>query len=298
MSQAVIVGDHAGQRLDNFLLGHLKSVPRSRIYRMIRSGEVRINGSRCKPSTRLQYTDSVRIPPIRIQAVSDAIYASDALAKQLRNAVVFEDDNLIVLDKPTRLAVHGGTGDAFGIAEVLDQVFRTEGMQLVHRLDKATSGCLVIAKNRPTMNAYHRWFRDNKIEKTYALIVEKAWPRRLAFVEARLERFRLENGERHVRVSDDGQSSRTEFAIQKQSKHATWLVARPLSGRTHQIRVHAQHVGHPILGDRKYGRRDFTPRPARLMLHAQALELPKIGRIETKLPANFVKFWQDLTQAD
>ena len=205
--QLIQVGERAGQRLDNFLLSHLKGVPRSRVYRMIRSGEVRVNGSRRRPNTRL--------------------------------------------NKPIGVTVHGGSGESFGIAETLEQVFGEKDMQLAHRLDKATSGCLVIAKNRRTLNTYHSAFRNNEIKKSYDVLVEGNWPNELTDVDARIERFHLENGERRVRISEKGQRSRTVFEVVASCSRATWLAARPQTGRTHQIRIHTQFAEHPILGDRK-----------------------------------------------
>ena len=291
----VIVGDHAGQRLDNFLLGHLKGVPRSRIYRMIRKGEVRVNGSRSRPNTRLTANDQVRVPPVRTGPPRELEAVPPGLVERLRKAVVFENDDLLVLNKPTGIAVHGGTGNAIGIAEALEATFELDNLQLLHRLDKETSGCLAIAKNRATMMAYHGLFRNNEIKKTYVAVVENQWPPALDVVNARLERFRLENGERRVRVDESGRRSQTKFTVAKQTKRATWLVVHPQTGRTHQIRVHAAHEGHPVLGDRKYGNRHFKPNPPRLMLHAFQLDIPEIGLIEAEVPDVFTTYWDRLS---
>lgn len=294
----VVVGSHEGQRLDNFLLSQLKGVPRSRVYRMIRSGEVRVNGRRAKPSARLTPEDKVRIPPVATKSVSDEPRPSKAWIEKLQASVVFENDEIFVLNKPVGVAVQGGTGEPFGIAETLSLVFNQEDLQLAHRLDKATSGCLVIVKHRAAMLEYHRWFRGRAIEKTYQLIVQGSWSRNLLSVDEPLERFKLANGERRVRVSPAGQASSTSFAIQDTCRRATWLTARPLTGRTHQIRVHTQFVKHPIVGDRKYGSRKFEPRAPRLMLHAQALTLPDIGTIETPIPDAFPQYWERLKAGD
>ena len=290
------VGERAGQRLDNFLLGQLKGVPRSRVYRMIRSGEVRVNGSRRRPNSRLEFEDQVRIPPVRSNAQFVPIEASQAWVRSIKNSVVYEDDNLIVLNKPVGVTVHGGSGEPFGIAETLEQVFGNANMQLAHRLDKATSGCLVIAKNRQTLSAYHSAFRKNEIRKAYDVLVEGSWPNEVTAIDERVERFHLENGERRVRVSDSGQRSRTGFEVIERCAKATWLTARPLTGRTHQIRIHTQFATHPILGDRKYGNRKFDPRPPRMMLHARTVKLPEIGEIVAPVPAAIVTFWERLQE--
>ena len=295
--QLIQVGERAGQRLDNFLLGQLKGVPRSRVYRMIRSGEVRVNGSRRRPNSRLEYDDRVRIPPVRIEERVDPIEPPRSWLSDVKNSVLYEDDNVMVLNKPVGVVVHGGSGESFGIAETLEHAFGQSDMQLAHRLDKATSGCLVIAKNRQTLNAYHSAFRNNQIKKTYELLVEGAWPNELISVDARLERFHLENGERRVRVSEAGQRSKTAFNVVARCEKATWVSARPLTGRTHQIRVHAKFAGHPILGDRKYGNRKYEPRAPRMMLHARALVLPEIGEIDAPLPSAMLSFWERLEQA-
>ena len=291
----VIVGDHAGQRLDNFLLGHLKGVPKSRIYRMIRKGEVRVNGSRTRPNARLAASDQVRVPPVRTGSPRAREAVPQVLIERLRNAVLFESDDLLVLNKPTGVAVHGGTGHAIGVAEALESAFETDNLQLLHRLDKETSGCLAIAKNRSTMMTYHGLFRNNEIQKTYVAIVENQWPQELDVVNARLERFRLENGERRVRVEDSGRRSQTRFKVARQSTRATWMVVHPQTGRTHQIRVHAAHEGHPVLGDRKYGNRQFKPSPPRLLLHAHQLEIPEVGVIDAGIPDVFMTYWDRLS---
>ena len=296
--QLVQVGDRAGQRLDNFLLSHLKGVPRSRVYRMIRSGEVRVNGSRRRPSSRLEFSDHVRIPPVRIQERAESIEAPRAWIDRIKNSIMHEDDDILVLNKPDGVAVHGGSGESFGIAESLEQAFGDSDLQLAHRLDKATSGCLVIAKNRRTLNRYHSAFRNNNIKKSYDVLVEGEWPDGLTAIDARIERFLLANGERRVRVSESGQRSQTGFEVVARCKKATWLTARPETGRTHQIRIHTRFAEHPILGDRKYGNRKFGPRAPRMMLHATTLDLPAVGEIVAPVPPAIFSYWERLKQAD
>lgn len=295
--QLIQVGERAGQRLDNFLLGQLKGVPRSRVYRMIRSGEVRVNGSRCRPNTRLEFSDRVRIPPVRMRERVAPKEAPREWVDKLRNSVLYEDRDLIVLHKPVGIAVHGGSGETFGIAEALEQVFGNANFQLAHRLDKATSGCLVIAKNHRTLGSYHNAFRNNEIKKSYDALVEGQWPIEKTRIDASIERFHLANGERRVRISESGQPSQTEISVVERCTNATWLTARPLSGRTHQIRIHSQFAGHPVLGDRKYGSRTFLPRAPRMMLHARALQLPGIGEIVAPVPSEIVNYWEQLERA-
>ena len=287
----VDVEDQVGQRIDNFLFGKLKGVPKSRIYRMIRSGEVRINGSRCKASTKLAFEDRIRIPPVRVAKAQEDVRASQGVVEQLQQSVIYQDADILVLDKPSGLAVHGGSGQSFGLAEILKQVFEVEGLQLVHRLDKDTSGCLLIAKNRTSMNRLNELFRGSQIGKTYALLVEGQWDRSVTCIEAPLERFQMSNGERRMCVKEGGQASRTDITVLHRKPAATWLNASPITGRTHQIRVHAQHVEHPVIGDRKYGSRVFKPSAKRLMLHSQKLEIPNLGMFESPIPKSFQRYW-------
>ena len=294
--QLIQVGDRAGQRLDNFLLGQLKGVPRSRVYRMIRSGEVRVNGSRRRPNSRLESSDQVRIPPVRIRERDEKIEAPRTWVDKVRNSVLYEDKAVIVLNKPVGVAVHGGSGESFGIAEALEQVFGNANLQLAHRLDKATSGCLVIVKNRRSLDTYHSAFRNNEIEKTYEALVEGVWPNENTKVDARIERYHLANGERRVRISETGHRSQTLVDVVARCNRATWIAARPQTGRTHQIRIHTQFAGHPILGDRKYGNRKFSPRAPRMMLHAGKLNLPGIGEIVAPVPSEIVNHWDRLEE--
>ena len=278
-----------GQRLDNFLLGRLKGVPRSRVYRMVRRGEVRVNGSRARPADRLAQGDRVRVPPLRDGAPGESQpLAPAALFESLLDNAVFQDEDLLVLDKPSGIAAHGGSGVSFGVVETLRQFDPGTRYALAHRLDRDTSGCLAVAKNRPALLALHEQFRLGRVRKRYDLLVTGRWPRRLRRVEEPLERFVLGNGERRVRVSRKGDAARTDFSILGGSEHVTWLAAYPKTGRTHQIRVHAAAAGHPILGDDKYAPR--TARRTRLMLHASGLAFTLNGREQrftAPLPTEF-----------
>ena len=286
------VADCAGQRLDNFLLGRLKGVPRSRVYAMVRKGEVRVNGGRARPRRRLEAGDVVRVPPHGRPAPG---VPPQGLAGALEARIMFEDARLIVLDKPAGVAVHGGSGVVAGVIEVLRSV-RTDGsLELIHRLDRDTSGCLAIAQDRGTLLALHAAFREGRVKKTYDLIVAGRWPRRLRTAQAPLQRYVLPNGERRVRVSAAGAPARTDFDVCKTSASATWLRAFPRTGRTHQIRVHAAAGGHAILGDGKYAKHgSAAQKVGRLMLHATSIAFELDGkrrRFEVPPDADFAAAW-------
>ena len=287
---------HAGQRIDNFLMASLKGLPRTRIYRILRRGEVRVNKGRIRQHYRLKSGDVVRIPPLRLgeQGTREAPGAS--LVRRVEEAILFEDRALIVLDKPSGVAVHGGSGRSHGIIEAL-RAARGEHhyLELVHRLDRETSGCLMIAKRRSVLTALHAALRHGKVIKRYKVLVEGNWTGGAREVESGLRRNVLRSGERLVRVDAAGKIGRTRFLPLATGKRASLLEARPFTGRTHQIRVHAAAAGHPVAGDVKYGVRAFNQwlrahGLRRLFLHAAALEFDNPGdggrlRIAAPLPA-------------
>jgi 23S rRNA pseudouridine955/2504/2580 synthase len=283
-----IDADSADQRLDNYLLRELKGVPRTRIYRACRKGEVRINKGRVKPDYRLKEGDVLRIPPIRVPAPSEPATIPIRWAEQLRRAVVYEDKGLLVINKPSGLAVHGGSGLSYGLIEALRQLRPDDKyLELVHRIDRDTSGCIMIAKRRPVLREIHRQLREGTVDKRYLALVPGHWPNQCRVVDAPLFKFKLPSGESLVRVAREGKEAVTRFSIVERFANATLIEARPVTGRTHQIRVHAQHVGFPLLGDDKYSTdadRDFckTIGLKRLFLHARALRLslPEQGRVE------------------
>lgn len=252
-----------GQRIDNFLLGQLKGVPRTLVYRILRSGEVRLNSGRAKPSDRVSIGDVVRIPPLRLPAETTAPVASDGLTRSLEAAILYEDEHLLVLNKPAGLAVHGGSGISLGVIETLRQA-RPDArfLELVHRLDRETSGCLVVAKKRSALLALQRQLRaegdDEGMGKVYLALVKGRWKGRQHRIEAPLLKNTLSSGERMVRVSREGKVSITEFEITERFADSSLVEATLLTGRTHQIRVHCQHAGHPIAGDPKYGDEVFN----------------------------------------
>ena len=281
-----ISDDEAGQRIDNYLLNKLKGVPKSLIYRIVRKGEVRINKGRIKPEYKLQAGDILRIPPVRISE-KEQPQISNKLNKvnQLENQIIFEDDYLLAINKPSGIAVHGGSGLSFGVIEAL-RTLRPEArfLELVHRLDRDTSGILLIAKKRSVLRHLHEQLRIKTIQKDYLALVRGQWQSHCKVVQAPLLKNELSSGERIVRVSEQGKPSETRFSIEERYIAATLIKASPITGRTHQIRVHTQYAGHPIALDDKYGNAEFDRQMRelgldRLFLHAFSLcfEHPKTG---------------------
>ncbi len=288
-----IADDLDGQRIDNFLRTELKGVPKSLIYRILRKGELRVNKKRVKPEYRLQGGDLVRIPPIRVAERSEAPKPSDGLQKTLEGAILYEDKDIIVVNKPSGLAVHGGSGVSLGLIEAFRQIRpECKFLELVHRLDRDTSGCIMIAKKRSALKFMHEALQRSRITKIYNALVDGSWPERKRRIDAPLRKNELRSGERVVRVQADGKQSLTEYKVlQRFGKQATLVEARPITGRTHQIRVHCQFAGHPIIGDDKYGvdevnRYMKTVGFRRLFLHAAELRipLPAGGRMVIKAP--------------
>lgn len=282
----------SGQRLDNFLNRELKGVPRTRLYKALRKGEIRVNKGRVKADYRLVTGDVVRIPPLRTPAPSDPPTIPRYWAEQLEQRIVYEDGNLLVVDKPSGLAVHGGSGLNFGMIECLRQMRdRDRYLELVHRLDRDTSGLIMVARRPAMLRELHRQLREDKVDKRYLALVVGKWPRNLSRVEAPLDKNVLQSGERMVRVAKEGKPSVTEFSVVERFAEATLVEARPITGRTHQIRVHAQHAGFPLLGDSKYSSDRGEALASRLglkrlFLHARALRirLPDTGWLELEAP--------------
>ncbi len=290
---------HVGQRLDNYLFRILKGVPKSRVYRILRRGEVRVNRARVRPDYRLQPGDVVRLPPVRQPAeIAPAPRESHAYA-WLAEHMLYEDEHLLAVDKPSGLAVHGGTQVAIGLIEALRQLRPHAPMlELVHRLDRETSGCLLVAKNRRTLTALHRAWQEGEVEKYYVALVKGAWSRRGARqITAPLEKGRpAAGGRRRMRVAPTGKIATSEFTPRHVFGSTTLVEIRLLTGRMHQARVHAAHAGHPIAGDDQYGDRAFNRALRalglkRLFLHAARLEFrhPVSGskiRLKSPLPAD------------
>ncbi len=268
---------HAGQRIDNFLMTTLKGVPKSLVYRLLRTGQVRVNKGRIKQTYRLQINDIIRVPPISVPAEGAQETPSKGLCNAIRESIIFESDKLIILDKPSGIAVHGGSGVQHGVIEIMRAIRPGEkGIELVHRLDRQTSGCLLLAKNRSVLLELHELLRENMIDKRYYALVQGDWEGEARTVDLPIAKERTDSGTRIVRVDADGQPSITHFSVVRRFGEMTLLEAKPLTGRMHQIRVHAAHIGHPILGDEVYGKRILNRQLKkqglkRLFLHAHAL---------------------------
>jgi len=284
------------QRIDNFLLRRLKGVPKSHVYRVLRSGEVRVNSGRVKPDYRLRAGDRVRVPPVRI-----ASPAAKPAPHPLDLPIVYEDAALLVIDKPSGVAVHGGSGVSYGVIESLRaQRPEAKSLELAHRLDRDTSGLLIIAKKRSALVELHRMLRDGEVEKVYAALVQGRWQGGARDLRERLHKFVNAGGERRVAVHADGQAAVTQVKPLSATDAYSLLELRLLTGRTHQIRVHLAHAGHPVLGDDKYG--DFELNHAlakqgvkRLFLHARRLSFvhPLTGtalRFDAPLPPDMRRF--------
>lgn len=278
--------DEAGQRIDNYLMAKLKGVPKSLIYRIVRKGEVRVNKGRIRPEYKLQCGDVVRVPPVRVSEKTQAPVSSKLnKVASLEQQIIFEDDCLLVINKPSGIAVHGGSGLSFGVIEGL-RALRPEArfLELVHRLDRDTSGILLVAKKRSALRHLHEQLRVKTVQKDYLALVRGQWQSHVKVVQAPLLKNELASGERIVKVSPEGKPSETRFSIEERYPTATLVKASPVTGRTHQIRVHTLHAGHPIALDDKYGDKDFDAEMRalglnRLFLHAASIrfEHPKTG---------------------
>lgn len=276
--------DRAGQRLDNFLLGQLKGAPRSLVYRILRTGQVRVDGKRAKPETRLAGGEEVRIPPVRLGEPADKGAAPKGMLDRLASAVVFEDRQLLALNKPSGIATHGGSGISFGVIEGLRQLRPGEPLELVHRLDRDTSGLLVVAKKRSALVELQALMREEGgISKRYLALLVGRMPDGVMTVDQPLQKSVLQGGERMVRVDPAGKPSLSHFRLLERRGGHSFCEVRIETGRTHQIRVHAAHIGHPVAGDEKYGDREANRRLReqaglkRLFLHAASLEFALDG---------------------
>jgi 23S rRNA pseudouridine955/2504/2580 synthase len=273
-----IDGEQAGQRIDNFLRRELPGVPKGRLYRILRRGEVRVNGGRIRAEYKLQEGDEVRVPPARVRAPGDA--PAEGAMNRILDRIIFEDKKLLVIDKPSGVAVHGGSGISHGVIELLRHA-RPEltDLSLVHRLDRETSGCLVMAKRRSALRELHERFRDGVVEKNYLALVVGDWQYGDQLIDKPLLVENRKGGERHVIVSKGGKSAQTRVALSRTFGKYSLLLCAPQTGRTHQIRVHLQALEFPILGDERYGDEDENRQAKkfglkRLFLHAQSIAFP------------------------
>ncbi len=288
----------AGQRIDNFLRAQLKGVPKTLIYRILRKGEVRVNKGRIKPEYKLQAGDVVRVPPLRLAERDEPEPLAQGLLERLEAAIVYEDKALIVLNKPAGIAVHGGSGLNYGVIEAFRQLRPdAKDLELVHRLDRDTSGLLMIAKKRSMLRHLHEQLRGDGVDKRYMALVRGHWATAKKQVNAPLQKSNLRSGERMVEVDGEGKEALTLFRVLRRfGDFATLVEAKPVTGRTHQIRVHAKHAGHSIAGDSKYGDDDFTREirelgGKRLFLHAYELHVPLPEGGVLKLEAPVDEMW-------
>jgi len=309
VTQALITENEHGQRLDNLLLKQCKGVPKSHVYSIVRSGQVRVNGRRAEVSYRLQTGDVLRIPPLRIARREQEIVAGAEFNVDL--PVLYEDDGLLIIDKPAGIAVHGGSGESFGVIEALRrQRPQARFLELAHRLDRETSGILLVGKKRSALLALHEMFRDGGgggrgADKRYQVLVSGRWMDPVRNVRVPLLKYLQPSGERRVRVSEAGKASHTVFRLLARWEHFSLLEAHLKTGRTHQIRVHLAHLGYPVVGDEKYG--DFALNRVlardglkRMFLHAWTMRLPNPldGRdllVEAPLPLALRRFLHSLS---
>ena len=271
--------DRDGQRLDNFLLGYLKGAPRSLVYKLLRSGQVRVNGGRSKPERRLEGGDEVRIPPVKIEPPGDKGTPAKGLLDAMQASIVFEDARLLAINKPSGVASHGGSGISFGAIETLRALRPKDALELVHRLDRDTSGLLIVAKKRSALTELQALMReDGGIAKRYLALLVGRMPDGVMSVDAPLHVGLRQGGERHVQVNAAGKASLSHFRVLERRGGQSYCEVRIETGRTHQIRVHAQHIGHPVAGDDKYGEEGVNKKLReqaglkRLFLHAASLE--------------------------
>ncbi len=269
-----------GQRIDNFLLKLLKTLPKSHLYRILRKGEIRVNKGRIKPDYRLEQGDLIRLPPLQLETKIPTA-PSSKLLDILSSCIIHEDKELLVLNKPSGIAVHGGSGISSGVIEGLRALFpKAPFLELVHRLDRETSGCLLIAKKPAMLRQLHEQLRNHELGKIYLALVKGKWNPLITHINAPLQRNILHSGERMVKVEQEGKEALSHFHLRQHFKTASFMEIKLATGRTHQIRVHAHFAGHPLAGDDKYGDQEFNKQMKdlglnRLFLHAWRIKLPQ-----------------------
>ena len=280
-----------GQRLDNFLFKQLDNVPRTRIYRLIRKGEVRVNKKRCKPEYKLKIGDQVRIPPLLLATgPRDRQKPSKRLIENLERNILYENEHIIIIDKPAGLAVHAGSGVDYGVVDAMRLLRPDDAIELVHRLDRDTSGCLLLSKHRQALLAVQAALRDGTLNKKYCAIVKGQWSQEIREIKLPLKKIELPNGERRMQVDNNGKKTLSRIRLLQTGNSFSFIQVELVTGRTHQIRVHCQSQGHEIAGDDKYGDAAFNRamrqrKINRLMLHAASLELPH-GKFTPELVVN------------
>ena len=297
VSSYKVTSEYDGVRLDNCLISRLKGLPRTKIYSIIRKGEVRVNKSRSKPSLKLKEGDIIRIPPYRVSSGSK-LYITQKDKERVSASIIVEEKNYLVINKPAGIASHGGSGISAGVIEIirgLDQKYQKA--QLVHRIDKDTSGCLVIALKKSFLRNLHEEIRNKQVDKIYDLVVFGRWPDRLRKIDKPLKTVRTGNGEREAIIDTTGKEAITEFSIVKTSPKYSLLQSKIITGRMHQIRAHALHAGFPIVGDLRYGDLALNEKVRkeginRMMLHARSINFKNLDlNAEAKTPQSFLKFF-------
>ena len=281
VSSYIVDEEYEDVRLDNCLISRLKNLPRSKIYSIIRKGEVRVNGSRSKPDRRLKKDDVIRIPPYRIEERNQN-RASKSLIELLEERIIYNKNSVLIINKPEGLASHGGGGLKLGLIEAVRQIDdKFKNAQLVHRLDRGTSGCIVLSLKRSVLRTLNTEMREGRVEKKYLAIVGSKWPHKEIQITSNLKKNHLRSGERHVIETPDGKQSITKFKRLKGNQKVCLLECTLLTGRTHQIRVQVSNEGHPIIGDKKYGQVElnnfYSKRGIkRMLLHAKEINFPEI----------------------
>lgn len=281
VSSYIVDEEYEDVRLDNCLISRLKNLPRSKIYSIIRKGEVRVNGSRSKPDRRLKKDDVIRIPPYRIEERNQN-RASKSLIELLEERIIYNKNSVLILNKPEGLASHGGSGLKLGLIEAVRQIDdKFKNAQLVHRLDRGTSGCIVLSLKRSVLRTLNTEMREGRVEKKYLAIVGSKWPHKEIQITSNLKKNHLRSGERHVIETPDGKQSITKFKRLKSNQKVCLLECTLLTGRTHQIRVQVSNEGYPIIGDKKYGQVElnnfYSKRGIkRMLLHAKEINFPEI----------------------
>lgn len=300
VQKVTVTADEIGRRLDNFISSRLKGMPKSRIYQMLRRGEVRVNGSRARQDYRLEEGDVVRLPPVMLEE-TDGAPVPKAAGERLQGLILYEDDQLLVLNKPAGLAVHGGSGIPYGVIEMLRATRNGhESLELVHRLDRETSGCLLLARNRAMLRQLHDELRAGQVRKGYVALLMGRLQQPELHLDAPLGRQKNRSGERMVMIDTAGKASATNIQRRRLFADATQVDVDLLTGRTHQIRVHAAAAGHPLAGDPKYGDKTFNKQMRghglrRLFLHAARLELPRLKLVfEAPLPEELNKVLESM----
>ena len=282
VSSYIVTSDYEGVRLDNCLISRLKGLPRTRIYSIIRKGEVRVNKSRSKPSLKLKVGDVIRIPPYKSTNIRQGIFREKD-KEIVKNSIIQEEKDYLILDKPVGMACHGGSGIASGIVEIIRKINpKYENAQLVHRIDRDTSGCLVLALRKSFLRKLHQEIRNHQVDKVYDLVVFGKWPSGLEFVNEPILKTRLNTGEREAIIDPQGKESLTEFELIKSNDKFSQLKAKIITGRMHQIRAHTKHKGFPVVGDKKYGDETLNKTARenglnRMLLHAYSIKFKNLG---------------------